>query len=697
MTRSLPLSLCFLLCFLPYFTGCTSRVVCHLPPSITGQPASQVVTLGDVTVFTVAASGDTPLAYQWFRNGVAIPSATQPSYLTPATQLADSGAKFSVSVTNPLGSLTSNSASLTVNSKVNQNVLFVARTGNDSNPGTIDQPFQTIQKCATTAASGWICYIRAGTYRETVVPNSGVTISAYQFEDVSVDGSDPVSGWSPFRGSIYKATVALAADDTNQIFLDNDMMTEARWPNGSGLLAVNWSVAEDGTNASQIVDSALPSVDWTGAKIHLWSGSDPFGNETGVVTQSGSATLSIQLAETATCPSICPVKKGLYYLFGVLNALDADGEWYYDPQSTTLYFQAPGGVDPTPLNVRAKKRQYAFDLRGRSDVTIRNIGIFASTIITDASSSGNTLDRIHAEYVSHFTTLPVAPSDPTGSNFSILNVHSNDSGIILDGTDNTLENSTIAFSAGCGVAVSGDGNILKNNLIHDIDYIGDYDSGVNLIGNGNTVQFNTIYSVGRQAIQISGVANQDVGYNNLSDSMLLSVDGAEIYACCEQVASGTRVHHNWIHDTQSMVNTAGADVPLSGIYIDNGSDGFEIDQNVIWRNSRYNVTINGFSNSGPNTNNIHNNTIPDRSSVGNILLQNIQNCSSTQILNNRTVLSIKQQLLGSACNQGGNSRSASGANDMLGSPAIGCNFAGCSSSGPPEILDSGFVTPCPVP
>jgi hypothetical protein len=55
------------------------------------------------------------LSYQWQRDGVAIPGATNASYVTPATVLADSGATFQVAVSNSEGSVTSNSATLTVN------------------------------------------------------------------------------------------------------------------------------------------------------------------------------------------------------------------------------------------------------------------------------------------------------------------------------------------------------------------------------------------------------------------------------------------------------------------------------------------------------------------------------------------------------------------------------------------------------
>jgi hypothetical protein len=74
-------------------------------------------------------------------------------------------------------------------------VYYVAPSGKDSNPGTLSQPWQTIQKAANTLVAGETVYIRAGTYPEQVVPhNSGsagnyITYAAYPGETATIDGS----------------------------------------------------------------------------------------------------------------------------------------------------------------------------------------------------------------------------------------------------------------------------------------------------------------------------------------------------------------------------------------------------------------------------------------------------------------------------------------------------------------------------
>jgi glucose/arabinose dehydrogenase len=83
-------------------------------PSITRQPAHQVVSIGQSATFSVEATGAAPLRFQWQRNGAAIPGATGPSFtLSPVSQ-ADDGATFRVVVSNAIGDVTSLAATLTV-------------------------------------------------------------------------------------------------------------------------------------------------------------------------------------------------------------------------------------------------------------------------------------------------------------------------------------------------------------------------------------------------------------------------------------------------------------------------------------------------------------------------------------------------------------------------------------------------------
>src|SRR2546423_3045531 len=84
-------------------------------PYITTPPANQTVTAGQTATFSVAATGTPPLTYRWQKNGADSTGATSSSYSTPVTTAADDGEMLRVVVSNAAGSVTSNSAMLTVN------------------------------------------------------------------------------------------------------------------------------------------------------------------------------------------------------------------------------------------------------------------------------------------------------------------------------------------------------------------------------------------------------------------------------------------------------------------------------------------------------------------------------------------------------------------------------------------------------
>ena len=89
-------------------------IISPTAPTIITQPSNQTVTAGQNATFSVVATGSSPLSYQWQKNGTNIPGATSASYTTPATTMSDNGSTFSVNVTNPLGSVMSDQATLTL-------------------------------------------------------------------------------------------------------------------------------------------------------------------------------------------------------------------------------------------------------------------------------------------------------------------------------------------------------------------------------------------------------------------------------------------------------------------------------------------------------------------------------------------------------------------------------------------------------
>jgi len=92
---------------------------------------------------------------------------------------------------------------------------FVAVDGNDSNSGSQERPFFTIQKATDLMKPGDTCYIRGGIYRQVVrLKRSGtqgkpICFVAWPGEVVVLSGTEPIHAqWSRHRGRIYKTTVS---------------------------------------------------------------------------------------------------------------------------------------------------------------------------------------------------------------------------------------------------------------------------------------------------------------------------------------------------------------------------------------------------------------------------------------------------------------------------------------------------------
>ena len=474
---------------------------------------------------------------------------------------------------------------------------FVSPQGSDRNPGTIARPFKTIQKCADLVRPGETCWLRRGTYRETVRPAASgtstepITFKAYQQERVTISGTELVNNWTKDRDRIYRTEIDLPVDgysDTgffaNQVFVDGAMMPEARLPNlgsegdflrpnllGGGLESL-------GGTAAKIENSEIPELaeGWTGGKV--WA-NEWYTTRTGEII--GGTADNLKVAMTA------PWERGAFwfYLFGKPELLDEAGEWFYEGDRNTLYLWFPD--EGVPQTVEVKQRNLAFDLSDRSHIEISNLNLFANTITTSDRSTGVVIDGIRARYISHHMTLPPLPKSEKAHEADdalFLAAHAHDTGIQLRGSNHILRNSVIDWSSGNGVLLEGNDHQVTNNVILNTNYQVTYAAPVRLNGNGHKITYNTIKRTGRDAINFdwhtagTDGRNIEIAYNDLSEFGMLSTDLGAIYICCHVNLAGGAIHHNWIHNAQAFSPFWGT----RGIYLDIESFNSTIHHNVVW-------------------------------------------------------------------------------------------------------------------
>ncbi|MEQ2007905.1 MAG: immunoglobulin domain-containing protein [Limisphaerales bacterium] len=94
-------------------TSSNATLTVNVPPTIVVQPVSVESIAGSNATFSVTATGDAPLTYQWRFGGVNIAGATGATLTLNNVQAANAGL-YSVVVSNPFGTATSTNASLTL-------------------------------------------------------------------------------------------------------------------------------------------------------------------------------------------------------------------------------------------------------------------------------------------------------------------------------------------------------------------------------------------------------------------------------------------------------------------------------------------------------------------------------------------------------------------------------------------------------
>ena len=184
-----------------------------VPPSITTQPVSQTVTAGQTATFSVAATGSAPLTYQWQKNGAAISGANSASYTTPATTTADNGAKFTVTIKNGAGSVTSFAASLSVNALLpTAAYAFNEGSGNtttdasgNGNTGNLSGPSWTTaghygNALSFNGANGYVEAANSNSFN----PGTAATFSAWVYVlAANADISSVINKWSQTTDDEY--------------------------------------------------------------------------------------------------------------------------------------------------------------------------------------------------------------------------------------------------------------------------------------------------------------------------------------------------------------------------------------------------------------------------------------------------------------------------------------------------------------
>ena len=276
-----------------YWVDVVFKATSSTAPSISSQPASKTVAVGQTASFSVAAKGTAPLSYQWQKNGAAIGGATSSSYTTPATTSTDNGALFAVVVSNSVGKVTSSSATLTVNSAPSITTQPVSKTVTAG---------QTAAFAVTATGSAPLSY----QWSKNGTPISGATFASYTTaaETTADNGAQFTVAVSNTAGSVTSSAAILTVNASTLVL--NVSPTSLSF--GSIDTGANSTLAATLTNSGNS-NVTISGVGTSGAGFSannvssgtvLAPGQSAVLNVTFAPTSTGSVTGGVTVASNAT-------------------------------------------------------------------------------------------------------------------------------------------------------------------------------------------------------------------------------------------------------------------------------------------------------------------------------------------------------------------------------------------------------------
>ncbi len=274
-------------------------------PAVVAQPADQAAIAGQAASFSVTATGDAPLSYQWRKNGVNISGATNASILLPVALTADSGATFTVLVANRSGTVTSAPATLSVTAAAGAPIILkhperarvlVKQTANFSvtawsepamsyqwQKGTFAFNMTNIPGATESTYSTPVTAIidHLTLFRCIVSNAAGASVSAIEMLFVTTDAKSPTSIDSPHAayaqvGAPFSYTVTSSGGTTPVLLNASSLPEGLSFDSGTALITGtpastgSFSIKLDASNSGGSVSAALTlTVGDTASEITL--------------------------------------------------------------------------------------------------------------------------------------------------------------------------------------------------------------------------------------------------------------------------------------------------------------------------------------------------------------------------------------------------------------------------------------------
>ena len=510
--------------------------------------------------------------------------------------------------------------------------FYVAPDGRDDGPGTAERPFATVarardavrEKIAAGLAADVTVLIRAGTYfldeplvftpADSGTEQHAVTYAAWGDRTPILSGGRPIAGWQQGDADLWQVTLPEVQSRKwrfRDLFVDGKRAVRARTPNQS-----DEEYCRRLLGAELSKDLKTHTLTVAPGELGPWSHLE----DVEAVVLKNWATLHkrVESVDAATgmvvlrAPHVDyfggnrPRKGGGCFFENAPEMLDEPGEWYLDRHTGVLSYWPLEGQDMPRVEAIAPVLGHVLEVAGTADRPVRNLHFRGLAVMhnhvplpPEGHHGRQAAFRYGGDGITGGLPCIVRWTHATGCSFTAGRIaHTGGSGIDLrEGCrENRIEGNAVFDLAGNGINIGGPDdeklvpkeNRIANNYVRDC---GEVYYGACAIWAGfaqrTTIEHNLVcdhpytgISIGWQWNDSPTVAREYlVRYNRVYDVMKQVCDGGAIYSLGYQ--PGTVLLRNHLHDVHRSRYAIAA--PNNGIFLDQGSKAFLIQQNAIYR------------------------------------------------------------------------------------------------------------------
>ncbi len=501
-------------------------------------------------------------------------------------------------------------------------IFYVSPEGSDSWSGTFpdpigngsDGPFKTLEKARDKLREilkamdkkGGVVLVRKGKY-ELTEPlefdenDSGssafpVVWQNYKGEEVYIIGGKEIQNFENYQGNIYKAKIENVPSEPRILMYNNKIQILARWPNQNdeqipgGEWAFITGVTDDTAKTTfqcSLLPPSLLNSEIKNLEVATFSNYNWAFQIIKVKTIKEGGTVEIEGNFNYEA------KRGRrFFLQNHLSLLDTESEWYYDKDKQELYFYFPvreqsSGTKPflaTLNNLITIKNAKYVNLIGFNFLCSNDTGVVMENseqcLVAKCSFSG------------------------------IYNT----AGVINGGKNNRIEGCDLFELGGSGISVNGGDKkklepgghqVINNHIFHFAKIHKTYHPGVSISGVGNRIANNEIHDSPHSAIILGG-NDHIIEYNRIYRVCQETGDAGAFYMGRDWTNRGNILRHNIFHDVYGFglsdeTSSNDADFHFQyefplwawGIYLDDCTSGVTVFGNILYRVPLCGVMIGG--------------------------------------------------------------------------------------------------------